>query len=83
MEEPKKRRPSKKQKSKRQADEDQISELAGCVMEALSAESQLVDEPFERYTLDLRLRIHKNVQTSRDRFVEGYKALLGQLGGPH
>lgn len=71
---------SKKPKGEKVKDPDQIGKLADCVLEAMTKELDDESEPFEYYSSHLRSRLLADGQLFRERFVKGYRVLLGILG---
>lgn len=77
-------RPQKKKLSKRlgksQMEKNQmIKNLAESVLEVLKEECLKMDDPFECYAHQLRMRICKEAKVFSGRSIQGYEILLEQL----
>lgn len=81
MTQPSKDNQSKRSKGSQLPDQDTVllGELAEFFLDSLKGDSQKNREPFERYAHELKLRLHQDVKLFRDRFVQGYEALLDVL----
>lgn len=79
MHRPQKRDSSKRLKTKQMSNQEEIEELTKCVAEDLNAKSQEIEEPFEHYAHQLRMRWHQDINTFCNRCMLGYEALLEQL----
>ncbi len=73
--------PSKPSKTSQVSDQEimKMSELAECMLDVLKNEIQKDSEPFEHYAQEVRLRLFQDVKLFRDRFAQGYEALLETL----
>lgn len=60
----------------RQKPDPEMMELAKYIDEVLNEDSQKRKDPFELYTAQLRMRVHKDVKTFQSRFIRGYEVLL-------
>jgi hypothetical protein len=70
---------SKRARTSQVSDPEMMGELAEAIVESLKNSSQEDCDPFEHYAHELRLRLHVDVKLFRDRFIQGYEALLETL----
>lgn len=80
MHQPRKGRPSKRSKIEEKGDQELVGDFAKCIIEVLNSDSQTEEEAFEHYVYQLRVRLHKDDQSFRVHFIQGYQVLLEQLG---
>lgn len=79
MDRPRKENPKKQSKMKQLANQKEIEQLAKCIVQALKSKFEEVEEPFECYAYQLRMRWHQDLKVFCDRFNRGYEVLLEQL----
>lgn len=79
MEQPQKEQPSKRMKINQILDIVMLADLANCTIEILESIPQDVEEPFERYAHQLRMRLYQESTLFCSRFIHGYESLLEQL----
>lgn len=79
MHQPEKDDSSKQSKAKPNLDVAMIGDLAKNIAEVLQEESVSIEESFESYVHQLRMRLCRDVQTFQTRFIQGYEILLEQL----
>lgn len=79
MSRPRKEGASKRSKTEQMLNQEEIEELVKCIAEDLNVKSQEIEEPFERYAHQLRVRWHQDINTFSKRCLLGYEALLEQL----
>ena len=72
-------KPSKRSNVNQKSDKEMMGDLAQSILEVLKTDLPLDQEAFERYALQLRLRLHAEEKSFCNRFIEGYEALLDQL----
>ena len=60
-------------------EKNEIRKLAQCVVEILRIDSQKIEDPFECYAHQLKMRVYQDDRVLQDRVILGYRVLLEYL----
>lgn len=77
--EPQKRKLSKMFDKIQSAKNEMIKNLAESILEALQEECLYLEDPFENYEQQLRMRVCRETKVFSSRFIKGYESLLEEL----
>ncbi len=79
MDQPQKGRSSKQSKVKQKPEMEMMGNLAKSIVEVSKEESLKIEDPFDSYAYELKMRVYKDVKIFRSRFIQGYETLLEHL----
>lgn len=73
------KRNSKRSKTEQTTEAGEIRELAKCIIQHSNTTLETLDDPFDRYAHELKMRWHQDLKSFSSRLVKGYEVLVEQL----